>query len=478
MRYITARYRRLRLISVAMIACASASASASAIGPAAAAQAASAEVTTSEVTFVGSGNEVLHGTVLAPTSATPASLRPAIVMLEGAGNRSREYLLPEAEAYARHGVITLIYDKRTTGYSLLHRDYSVLADDALAGLRLLRARSDVDPNRLGLWALSEGAFVAPIAANRSKDVKFLITVGAVGTTPAQQTAWAYGQYLQHAGVSGSLQRTMQTTAVRATISAHLFPEATFDPARVWEQVRQPVLAQWGELDRDSVPGQSSKIIQGALDRGGNTRHTIRFVSATNHNLHVTANGGFDRLPQLPANYGDYEADWISDPAQATPNVGVNPEPESAAPAIAPAWYDNRWLQLGTILTLIAAFAGYPITAAISRIRRKHSRGHLPRSASWLVVMGLTTTVGTLIYLVFLLATAGKITGPVVLGCAAPWLALQLLAVSTIVATATVMLSWQRRSLELRTTDRIRLALLCAGGVLFLPWAAYWGLLIP
>jgi len=87
-------------------------------------------------------------------------------------------------------------------------------------------------------------------------------------------------------------------------------------------------------------------------------------------------------------------------------------------------------------------------------------------------------VGTLIYLVFLLATAGKITGPVVLGRAAPWLALQLLAVSTIAATAAVMLSWRRRTLELRTTDRVRLALLCAGGVLFLPWAAYWGLLIP
>ena len=81
-------------------------------------------------------------------------------MLQGAGNRGRQELRAEAEAFARRGVVTLIYDKRTVGYSLLHRDYAVLAEDALAGLRLLRARADVDPASVGLWAQSEGAYVA------------------------------------------------------------------------------------------------------------------------------------------------------------------------------------------------------------------------------------------------------------------------------------------------------------------------------
>ena len=33
-------------------------------------------------------------------------------------------------------------------------------------------------------------------------MKFLITVGAVGITPAAQTAWGYDEFLRHAGVSG------------------------------------------------------------------------------------------------------------------------------------------------------------------------------------------------------------------------------------------------------------------------------------
>jgi hypothetical protein len=77
-------------------------------------------------------------------------------MLEGAGNRGRQELQPAADVFARHGVITLIYDKRKVGYSLLRRDYDLLAADAVAAVALLATRGDVDPSRLGLWAQSEG----------------------------------------------------------------------------------------------------------------------------------------------------------------------------------------------------------------------------------------------------------------------------------------------------------------------------------
>jgi hypothetical protein len=82
-------------------------------------------VSTTDVTFVGGGGVVLHGIVVAPRPS--GKRRPALVMLEGAGNRGRQELQPAAEVFARHGVITLIYDKRKVGYSLLRRDYGLLA---------------------------------------------------------------------------------------------------------------------------------------------------------------------------------------------------------------------------------------------------------------------------------------------------------------------------------------------------------------
>lgn len=434
--------------------------------PAGPAHAAPGDITATEVSFTGGGGVVLHGTVLAP-ALPDASRRPGIVLLEGAGNRGRAYLRPEAEAYARHGVVTLFYDKRTVGYSMLHRDYSVLADDALAGLRLLRDRPDVDPARLGLWALSEGAFVAPIAANRSTDVTFLITVGAVGTTPAVQTAWAYGTYLRHAGVRGSLPRTMRTTTIRATIGLGLFTEADFDPVPAWQQVRQPVLAQWGQLDRDAVPRQSSRLIAAALDRGGNTRHTVRVVAGTNHNLHRTAADGFDRLPILPADYADVETAWIADPSRPVAGGADLPD-EPAAPGVTDG---SVWPSFAVVLAMLGAFAGF-LVAGIRRGGRRSSR-----PARWLAALAPVTVAGTYGYLLFLLVTAAKVTGTVILGRPVPWLALQLLALATVAATAAVAASWRHR-IDLGTAERVRLALLTAGGALFIVWAVQWGLLLP
>lgn len=426
-------------------------------------KAASAAVRAAEVSFTGAGGVVLHGTVLAPEGAV-TTRRPGIVLLEGAGNRGRGYLMPEARAYARHGIVALVYDKRTVGYSLTQRDYSVLADDALAAVRLLRERADVDPARVGLWALSEGAFVSPIAA-RSSDVAFLITVGAVATTPAVQTAWAYGTYLRHAGVTGGLIGMMQHTATTATIGARLFPEAGFDPIPHWMAVRQPVLAQWGQLDRDSIPGQSSRMIRTALERGGNAHHVIRIVPSVNHNLHVTQADGYDRLPTLPADYGDAEAAWIADPAHAPVSSGVDLDAEPDVPVIAtPAWYDAAWAQLATLLVLFGTFLAYPLS-------RRRGRQGLP-VARWLAGLGPLTLAGTLVYLLFLLITAAKVTGPVLWGRPAAWLVLQLLAIATVGTTGTLgWMLWRRRDLP-----RTRFAVLLTGGVLFVPWAMHWGLL--
>jgi hypothetical protein len=87
-------------------------------------------------------------------------------------------------------------------------------------------------------------------------------------------------------------------------------------------------------------------------------------------------------------------------------------------------------------------------------------------------------VGAPLYLFFMLATAANVVGPVLLGRPLPWLALQLLALATLVATAATARSGWRRRAYLPRVERVRLALLVASGTAFLPAAAHWGLLIP
>jgi len=431
-------------------------------------------VSTTDVTFVGGGGVILHGIVVAPRPS--GKRRPALVMLEGAGNRGRQELQPAAEVFARHGVITLTYDKRKVGYSLLRRDYDLLAADAVAAVALLATRGDVDPARLGLWAQSEGAYVAPLACLRSSAVKFVITVGAIGVTPAVQTAWGYDQFLRHAGVGAGLPHTLEITALRTMISAGLFPEANFDPAPAWQQLRQPVLAEWGDLDRVALPRESSTIIEDALRRAGNTRYTMRFISGVRHNLNLTADGGFDRIATLPPDYGAYERHWIDDLARTEPSrLGTAPTPETPPPVLAPMSAAAALLQLGLILMLTVGFAFYPLAGLVGHIRKRSRASKLEGAQRLIVVAGLFTTLGLPIYLLFLMITAANVIGPVVVGRTLPWLLLQGSTVIVGVCAVVIAVSWWRS--RRRHHDHHRLILVAAGAVL-LGWAAYWGLLMP
>jgi hypothetical protein len=438
--------------------------------------AASEPFTIADVTFAGGGSVILHGLVLVPRPT--GKRRPALVMLEGAGNRGRQELQPAAEAFARRGVITLIFDKRKVGYSLLHRDYGLLADDAIAAVALLAARGDVDPSRLGLWAQSEGAYVAPLACRRSTAIKFAIMVGAVGVTPAVQTAWGYDQFLRHAGVATALPHTLEITALRTMISAGLFPEANFDPVPAWQHIQQPVLAEWGEFDRVALPLESSMAIQGALHRGGNTRHTMRFISGVRHNLNLTADGGFDRIRSLPADYGAYERHWIDDLARTEPSrLGTPPTTETPPPSLAPVGGAAAWFHLSVIVALAMAFAFYPLAGLVGHVRRRPRALGLGGVQHLLVIAGLFTTLGLPVYLLFLMITAANVIGPVILGRPLPWLLLQVSTVTIGCCTAVIVVRWWTSRRGGKRADHPRLILVAAGAVL-LGWVGYWGLLVP
>ncbi|MFF4923638.1 alpha/beta hydrolase family protein [Kitasatospora sp. NPDC001261] len=438
----------------------------------------------SPVDFTGAGGTVLHGLVLAVPGAKAGTPGPGLVMLPGAGPGPLAELRAAAESYARHGVTVLVFDKRTDGYSTTHRDYGQLADDALAAVRLLRARPEVAPDRVGLWGLSEGAWVASLAATRTTEAAYLVTVGAVGLTPARQQAWAYRGYLRHAGVSGSLVTALSDTSVRLLSAAGLFPEADYDPVPVWERVRQPVLAEWGTLDREAAPEESATIIRRALDRGGNTHYTLRTVPDVRHNLHLTRDDGYDRPDQLPADYAGTESAWIQRLATGLPAASADPAPhqDTRSLALDPLpWYESTWFEVVATLLCLTGFAGYALSGAVRRLRRRPRPAALPRAARWAALAGTAALLGALGYLLFLMLTAAMFPGPVLFGRPVVWLAVQLLALFALGAAAVAAAGARRERAALAAAslaDRARLGALLLAGLVFLPWALSWGLLLP
>lgn len=430
----------------------------------------------------------LHGTILVPDEASPRR-KPAIVLVHGAGPGLREQYRQEAEVFVRRGLVVLVYDKRTEGYSQTERSYELLADDALAAVRILRTHPEVDPEAVGLWGLSEGGWVVPIAASRSDKVDFVVLVAASGVSPARQHAWNLENEMRHQGVSGSMVEAISRTGTRLLVGAGMFAEANHDPLGPLEQVRQPVLALWGEKDRIAPPAESARIVREALERGGNTHYTIRTFPDAEHGLRSSPDGfvaGEDLAPEYPQTV----ASWVKEVVR-----GETPGPSVAGPAaeqarlslpLAPlAWWESVWVQLGAMVTPFVAFVSYPAVALVRILRSLLFRrgGTRPQpstriAARWLAVAGTTTLVGFVCYFGFLVFTAASEVGPVVAGRSLAWLTLQLLAVMACVSTVGLALLWWPARKLLSRVDQGRIGILLVGGAVFAVWAAYWGLLVP
>ncbi|WP_433372963.1 hypothetical protein [Streptosporangium sp. CA-115845] len=128
---------------------------------------------------------------------------------------------------------------------------------------------------------------------------------------------------------------------------------------------------------------------------------------------------------------------------------------------------------------LVAFAAYPLVALARRLRGG-SRAPVSRAARFLSAGGLAVVLGSLSYLFYLMMTGGKLAapGPVLAERPLIWLALQALAAASAVAAVLTAPAWYRARGSVPAGERVRLGLLVAGGLVFIPWGLYWGLLLP
>ena len=144
---------------------------------------------TIDVTFAN-GAVTLAGTVIRSHATGP---RPAVVMVHSSGNQSRNgpnaYFRLIANVLAANGITTLVYDKRGVGDSTgswFSATFDDLAGDVRAAADAIRRVPGVDPSGVGLWSLSQGGWIAPLAAAKDDKLRFLALVSAAATSPAEQ----------------------------------------------------------------------------------------------------------------------------------------------------------------------------------------------------------------------------------------------------------------------------------------------------
>ena len=57
----------------------------------------------------------------------------------------------------------------------------------------------IDAQRVGLWGISQGGWIGPLAAAASDEVAFLVLIASTGVTPAEQMMYAVEKQLRLAG---------------------------------------------------------------------------------------------------------------------------------------------------------------------------------------------------------------------------------------------------------------------------------------
>lgn len=419
--------------------------------------------------------QTLHGTVRSPVKP---GRYPAMVFVSGSGNGSRTEFTPQAEFLSRAGVVTLTFDKRTVGYNFRDRDFSLLADDALRMVGLLRARPDVDPDRVGVWGVSEGGWVVPIAAAKSPDVGFVVLVSSPNVSPLRQVAWALNEQLLRlrapAGVRDLLIRAMGGVG---------FDFLRYDAQPALDRIEQPVLAFYGTTDPSIPFVESTDALLRGMKAASNDRYTIRFMADGDHAMRVRGGDFTD-------GYLDTLANWILGlPATATPQVhvaGATPVQRfQAAEVPAAPWYAGGTM-LG--LTICLAAVGYvagPVAAMVVRLR---GRQHIPElnARLWppirrrLVRMvwtsvGLLASVVAFITLLVLFSINQAGAWPAVL---AGWLVVRVLAVLMLIQEVTAVaavVSGLREGMRPGRWQHVAIAGVLGGTGLLLVAAAYYGL---
>lgn len=403
--------------------------------------------------------------------------RPAMVFLHGAGTAGNLNFADQAQALASAGVYVLVPAKRMDTYTATSRSYPAMAQDYLVSWRILRDWPGVDPNQVGLYGESEGAWIAPIAAVEEPGVAYLILVSAPVVPPREQFAFAADSYLRNVGVPEALLRAIPR-GLGADMPGGGFDYADFDATPWQRQLRQPVLMVYGTNDTSMPTIQGPLTLIEDIAHAGNESYTVRYFADANHGIRIDE--------ELAPGFVDVLARWtqgLPETAMASPRIaGDQPEQSfRAAPVDHPRWYASGDMLVYTLLAALSLLLVGPLVWAVSRLVRRPTRPMPPPLARFGAATAMSTVAVLVIFAAYIayvatLALNYRTDDLVVHG---GWLLLHALGILAVaVGVRSVAAAWNAwRTLGKRALSAGALVIwgsthVGAAGVLLI--AAYWG----
>jgi len=281
-----------------------------------------------EITFA-SGSFQVVGDLRLPEGTAPF---PVVLFVHGSGAADRTEFgmyLPIMERMLRLGYAVFSWDKpgygESTGQINERRVYHQRAQILLDAIDVMKKQPDIDPRYIGLWGSSQGGYVMPLALSQTKDIAFMICISCAGVAGDEQLAYqlisqticdgvlpekdaqlktllseldetrtfeTYDEYVHYREVLAALEKigSEKTSGfgVPGVIPEQAWqandPEVEnwWNPVRVIEQVRLPVLVINGDKDTNLDPIQGAYAWRKALERAGNPNFQVEILPGVNH----------------------------------------------------------------------------------------------------------------------------------------------------------------------------------------------------
>ncbi|GMU96091.1 alpha/beta hydrolase family protein [Ignavibacterium album] len=266
---------------------------------------------------------------------------PAVVLITGSGAQNRDEeifnhkpFLVISDFLTKNGYAVLRFDDRGAGESEGNHSIATtfdFAEDVRAAIKYLKARNEVDKNKIGLIGHSEGAMIASIVASESDDVAFIILMAGPGL-PGDSILYLQTELIYRAEGQSEEQiheildelrevysilksdidesemkeilkskyqqrfdkmsdeekqrfgdlNTYMEMEIRIATSPWFRAFLKFDPRPILEKVKCPVLAVIGEKDLQVPPKENLPAIEDALKRGGNKNFKVTELPNLNH----------------------------------------------------------------------------------------------------------------------------------------------------------------------------------------------------
>ena len=211
------------------------------------------ELEYSEIFFENENENIeLAGMLFLPEGEGPF---PIAIVIHGSGpsRRNSVWYLSVAKHLQDNGIAVLLPDKRGCEKSKgkwVGADFDKLATDATSAIKYIQNQNGINFSIIGLIGMSQGGWIAPVAATKTEDVSFVASISGATVTTDEQLLHEEIHNIAPYTYKFIAKMIAPITSNQIKKREYFLPFVGFDPIPYWKRIDVPVFIGYGENDKN------------------------------------------------------------------------------------------------------------------------------------------------------------------------------------------------------------------------------------